>query len=767
MVELEAGRSIIEDMRRLRPRPFTNIHHSFREAFEKQIPQLPSGRQGRARLLLQMLEFFLQVTNRNLTLNNKNNESCDLTINLFVAAINSKKFFNFSDQTARNYSNLFSEIIHSISRENPSTLLPNSQKIAKDKQSLSVHLASHLDKIPLNEEKVRLWRSWFAYNKKGARINLDLYGVFLRLGQTSTEVLYKIAANYAKERGASRIPCFRELCSFIEITNIKISASYLQDSFGARQFLNAFFLFYNNEKINNAAIMSKKKNWNNLFVLFVNDFLILGGWIAKPFGKIPQYNMNGRHLDPGPSVQKIKSIEQNQKTYDFGLITPIPACINSSIHIDLLYRQASAELETIRAWANGMIEEIWARYKNYTYSVEFSLSDLTGKRQVHEPHRNSHPAWDIKYFISPIKFREYRTILTRTNLNALHPYVVGLPILPTPYTLLPFMAALVIKNPWITSSIIEGFELFNEKGQLVGLTIIDGKFILRGQKERKGPQNAIVKNEASAETAEIVRKLISITEIYRKYLKVRNNDDWRYLFLKAKNHSRPTRTTRIVSVRKNAEARKNFETDLMRHGNIAGEVAKNLAQRFSPQKLRKQSALVSYLETRNLCATSALLGHLNYNPDLINRYIPQAIIDFFRVHDIVAFQECIVVQAMLVSPHFEAATGLKSSQEISAFLAANCNIDFSRLNFNRENTDTPKGQLLITVSPEAVDTFALMIRKNNNNKNKEPSGIISYWVDFGRKLFSVILENKNKNPELFELITNAQNLAGETSQGQS
>lgn len=288
--------------------------------------------------------------------------------------------------------------------------------------------------------------------------------------------------------------------------------------------------------------------------------------------------------------------------------------------------------------------------------------------------------------------------------------------LPTSATLGALCTLLVLEHPKLTPSALESWELFDKNGQMTGYKQVGGSYVIVVYKSRKGApkaQQEIILNEYSQS---IVKTLISHTELARQYLKANPSTDeyqenaWRYMLIKADLY-KASWCFRFGSNINTVSMNNTYRQWVYNHSSSMNENDKLLLSKsVGLRSARKLRAIRTYIKTHSLLEVAEVLGHETVNVDLLNKYLPSALMDFFNTRWIRQFQNSLIYIAMQESDYLFEAVDIKP-ENLDEFLQNHGINDIPKL-FGKFKND-------VTLSPaekegpqEKFDEVTLTITKN-------------------------------------------------------
>jgi hypothetical protein len=288
--------------------------------------------------------------------------------------------------------------------------------------------------------------------------------------------------------------------------------------------------------------------------------------------------------------------------------------------------------------------------------------------------------------------------------------------LPTTSTLGALCTLLVLEHPQLTPSALQNWELFDKKGQMTGYKQVSGSYVIVVYKNRKGAlkaQQDIVLNEYSQS---IVKTLISHTELARHYLKANPSTDeyqenaWRHMLIRADlnkaswcgNFADNIRATFMNFA---------YRQWVYNHSSSMNEYDKLLLSKsVGLRSCRKVRAIRTYIKTHSLREVAEVLGHETVNVDLLNKYLPSALMNFFNARWIRQFQNALIYIAMQESDYLFEAVDIKP-ENLDEFLQNHGIHDIPKL-FGKFKNDATLSLVEEEEPRERFDEVTLTITKN-------------------------------------------------------
>lgn len=351
--------------------------------------------------------------------------------------------------------------------------------------------------------------------------------------------------------------------------------------------------------------------------------------------------------------------------------------------------------------------------------------------------------------------------LTRLYPKPLHltAFELGLPVTGT---LLPHCVLLIASHPIITPSFLENFELFDKHAHRTGLVRGDRCYLLNGTKSRNGPRKGQQIIPLNDETARIVLQIIVLTNPLRKYLRDRGDDSWRYLLLSCKSgFGYPTRIRNISTDTSDNHRLVSLANSLGNTCDLPYENCLEYVRRFSLSALRASAGVLIYLETRDARRMAEALGHSEYSPALLARYLPEPVLAFFQERWIRIFQSGIIVEALKDSKYLLEASSFSSMAQLDEFLKSHALkslskhlIESASPTSGYSDEKSSANEVVIGVSTGILTTL-LSVRDAVFRAKSQPSGMAIYWAGIATYVADYIGSDSCKREDLKSYLTTA------------
>lgn len=536
-------------------------------------------------------------------------------------------------------------------------------------------LADEFESKQFSDQRLWTLRGWWIKGKGGHTANLPLYRMFVRFGRKFTQRFHDACAAHWQGRVISSAAALRLLPDFLADRKDVTEACLLDRKYCALLWRD-FLIHFSQQSYDGGDGMRAStiiNHWNSAFVPLVRDALVPSGLFGAPLGGYP----NPRGTDSSGILSNV--VLEDGVQVKTKLLTRVPLHLSDAQAAQTLFVDIRRDVELIREWADAEVKIANARLiardelasKGVPRVVQEIGTNTGGHKfiasKANPDHlRNAAATLKTYGYVSPgQKGREIRLLYPKPlDETARH---LGLPVVDS---LIPFLTILVAEHPAITSSYLENLELYNRAGVRIGLVKTDGGHYLVGDKPRRGPNDAEQQIRLSDAALAALEGLLNLTELIREYMRTQGDDDWRYLLLTCgKGFGRPHRVLRVAQLTSYSERVRSISAGLMRHCGLSLSRANDLAQRFSLSRLRASAGTLVYLSTQSVQKMSEALGHKNYDPDLLSRYLPSALEEFFRERWIRIFQNGILAEALKNSPYLLQSTDFESAEELSEFLS--------------------------------------------------------------------------------------------------
>jgi len=676
----------------------------------------------------------------------------------YLGAINSQKFIDASDSWRHRHSKSFAVLLDSL-RGNGFSVPPLRFESSTNGVSESIApFVEFFDDLELDAERVWLWQGWWSTNRdQRRRTRFPLYPIYQRLGRQFTESLYQACNSWATSRNGSQIPILRPLAEYVALQPDPFTAKDLLDPAYIEDFWHKFVAYFISSRHEMGNELSTSLSvWNAQATKFISECLVQSGLFAKPaqMPALPNKTKTG-------SQTKILK-QENGIDAKGRLVTLIPLQCSDDQALQLLLKDIRDEIRIIEQWAES-------EFKRFSESVDNreSLAKQGLVRKIQKIGANSNGHKQLVASNNPLALANAAATFQHFGYQTHNEIDIGL-LFPKPLpetalslgipisgSLLSHLTLLVLDHPIITSSFLEKLELYNKHGNMHCLQELDGITKLIGVKDRAGPANSEQQVTLTPRGVEVIRRIIQATQPLRDYLKARDDDNWRFLLLSSgKSFGQPAPVKNISGITINPTTRNKTIASFQRLG-LERSRAESLAQRFTIATLRASVGVRVYLDTGSVQAMSEALGHSEFNPRLLDHYLPLQIQRFFRDRWIRIFQTSIIVEALKGSDLVLEASGISSIQELDEFLS---NHSFKRLDplTRAESTDS-KREVALSVSTGTL-SLLLGLREAVKKATRPVCGRALYWSRVADKLIEYIASPESGREDLRKMASSARDV---------
>lgn len=681
----------------------------------------------------------------------------------FIGAIWSERFVGIAADMRKLYTNVF---ICALKTINPFAQDPESGWANKQLTEAANSFVRAFESRQFDEERIWLLCGWWITNKNGIRSHLPLHPLYERMGRSFTQRFYEVCASHTRGRVLGQLVAVPSLIKFISARK-DISEELLHDRTYMARFWRDFLIDFSQTSYRNGQGLKPStiiSGWNNQFIPLVRDAMVPAGLFASPLGGYP----NPRSKSTFGQITNVST--ENGVQVKTNLLTRIPLHLSDAEAVHTLFIRIRKDVNLITKWAE---EEI--RLTNAYIERRKLLEDIGTPRTIQPIGTNSD---GHKYIASPtnpnaianaaatLKMYGYTPRGSKSlDIRLLYPTPLedtarelGLPVTGS---IIPYLTILVAEHPAITTSFLENFQLYNAAGVRIGLARTDGGHYLIGDKPRRGSTDAEQHIHLSERALKAIEGLLELTEPVRTFMRTAGDDDWRYLLLSSgKGFGKPYRIKKLAPQMCFKERIRDIGAGIEKHCNLPPEEAISLARRFSLGRLRTSAATLVYLETQSVRKMADSLGHKYFEPDLLSRYLPPAIQEFFQERWIRIFQNGILSEALKDSAYLLESTDFTTEAELNEFLSQHA------LKLLPENSDAPathnKNKEIAFGLDAGVFAVLLSIDRAVSNalmQNIEPSTQAQHWAKVTQALVAYITTNGSDRVDIVEQLNIARERA--------
>ena len=671
--------------------------------------------------IINLLDCYLGLTGQSLTYLSLSKNATNNLFAGFIGALSSKNFVGASKITRGFYVAGFSKALKVMSVD-----VPNLTSGFDLNVCLSLWREIRID--PVQRE---YYQGWCIAGKSGKqKANLRLAWAWWAFGPKPVKAIHTAATAFAARHETKScnnyVPVFHDLLVFMESNFPDITKANLSDSGFTTNLVEGFCRGFFEQKVErNNCLETTIKRWNDALP-FLEATLLDSGVFAKPYRNLPYIEPRRKTgAESKISVKKDGSLVKDK------LIVEVPLNLTDDEVIELLFKKIDWDMRLILDWAHREANSIVRRFEENDGEFDHMDFDLD----------------------STLIKAKYRTTYRRQARTGDIAYRLGLP---TSYSLEPFIYLLIKEHPEITESFLLSLKLYDKHGKLVGIETTDALTCLVGYKRRRGGDKALQRVALSEKAIIFVDQVLKLTEPLRKYLKAKNDSNYKYLLLSCRTgfcYPAPLSESLHITSRAAFEARLN---QFDRCGGSDQKMAVvELVKRLTPTRFRATVGLQVFLDTGSAKAMSEALGHAKYKPDLLSHYLPEPILAFFQSRWIRIFQKGIVCEAMKDSPQLLRASNFKSMDDLDRFLVNHA------LNLPDDPDEPDEKQssnvrdVCISVDENILSALLSLESAVSAADQQLVSAKAKYWSKF-TSLIQVEIEKNTYDPDMTFALQNAR-----------
>lgn len=612
--------------------------------------------------------------------------------------------------------------------------------------------------LDLDPEAVWLWNGWGGSSKHGDGVSFPLYSFYERLGRSFTERLNVTLQGFVSGRTRNYLKGLSSFARFVAEYPGPISPLHFEDPYWTGIFFNDFAHYYFkrvNERGKNIRYAARA--WTSQFLPAV-EAMVESRLIAAPE---PPIGVPRGGVVVGGRETRITQTACGMEVKS-SCLTPIPLSLSDGAAKELLFRDLIDDFAAVVTWAEVEVDALWKRYRAGVEAAKtgnirqpFSIGQGGSLISMTDPGNPDAFANCAATFwangidssrVANAVYGKYGLVNIARDLG-----------LPTPDSFLPHAALIVSNHCEVTTRFLSRLELFDKDGKRVGFQELDGGSYLVGYKPRKGDVLAEQRVLLNSRTEAVIRQVIELTAPLRKYLRDRNDDRWRFLFLAVSSIKAMPGLPSFDNLCSKPERYgvNGLDDSLTTCARMSKDQAVLLARNFSLRALRASSALVVYINTGSSLKMSEALGHTHYSPKLLDHYLPEPIQRFFKERWIRIFQTGLVCEAMKDSPLLIEAAGFQSMQQLDDFLNEHALRDIPKLN-QPTGSQQPQRTAEIAIDVgEQMLTLLLSVSRAVASNAAVSNGRAVYWAEIGARV-AKYLRTLTDRPDLLASLEAAE-----------
>lgn len=605
----------------------------------------------------------------------------------------------------------------------------------------------NLLKGQIDKDLLIYWSGWPVVSRKNREAYLELACLYHTHGKKFTVEFFEQWRAYFAKRAGINMALVNQFSRFLSKNFTKWPAETFRNPTQIYQcfhdFMRDYFIRGHQAGL---ELNSRIAKWNTFVRAIEEAFFQPGVW-PEPLGRclpILQKKLVPRNRT------KVSKNEDGIDVYT-KLLTEVPLQVSDEKAIEILFNQIHKDLHIVEKWARAEARDLRRRQlrrKALAKSGKPIIAGAGGKSIEELGFSNVCATFESFGFYADNKNRllaQYGGGTPRKEIA----HALGIPVI---YSLFPFMCLLVIDNPKITTVFLVELDLYNERGQLSGFVKTDAGYQLTGYKDRRKKHLSEQKLLLSPRSAALVRQVAQITQPLRDYLKNRNDDKWRKLFLTSGNgFSHPRAGVipewKLAKFKQHAVFPK-LASQFAPHTDLVGNELKQFLCRVTLASIRASRGVQIYLRTQSVHAMADALGHAKYKHDLLSHYLPGNILSFFQSRWIRIFQKALICEALKDSPFLLHATEFSSMHELHEFLNNHALKNVPSILSNPQPaevpTETNSDQILISIDVGVLTALLSLNRAVQKSRFPERiSGLAKYWSDLSSLIEKEIVDGSD------------------------
>lgn len=549
--------------------------------------------------------------------------------------------------------------------------LDTSNLLRSDKDEIN-KLIEGYKSYPIDLERKRYYEGWTVISQDGFTRRYQLQKIYDAYGKEFALEVHRFIEKYALTRIDTTLRSsleqiiflFNEFISLVDsVEELKYNLNHGNSYYFM---LNVYHHFFAKRIVNGGLPHSAIKDWSRMMAQYTSCF-IEGGLFEAPLYPfvIPKFKKPKEDNKAFPSGGSFTKEEQEQ------LYGDIPLYIKDEEVITKLQTRLENEFNHIRQALDKYVYSYISNYKRVeSLSGNVRLQPL-GFRIAEKGGVNcglNHPAntlatlkhYGIGQCFKPVvnihgntvdnrKFSDYILGLTNRTEAFNQLYRVNKDFIISVYVLL------VLEHPSITPSWFKTWELYDKNGNMTGYKQVGNHWIISSFKKRKGATQAQQDVVLTNYSKYLVDMLIEMTSFERDCLKAIGDNNWRsiHLYASVRKVNVLTRLSGIILANIETQGLSDLKRVLSQaqynengHAYLCESEIHALISVFSLRNIRKKKGIYTYLETRSIQEVSKKLGHKQVNLEVLEAYLPQALLNFFNDRWVRIFQNSLMFEAM-------------------------------------------------------------------------------------------------------------------------
>lgn len=637
--------------------------------------------------------------------------------------------------------------------------LDTKELLSLDSNKINLHIKTYKSH-PIDLERKRYYEGWYVTSQNGIRRRYQLQKIYDAYGKEFALEIHSFIENYAIKKIDSSLRSTLELLIILfsefalVIDNVEELKFSLNHGNSYYFMLNIYHRFFAKRIANGGQAHAAIKDWSRMVEKYMNCFVDTG-LFEEPLYPIvvPKFKKPKEDNKALPSGGSFTKEEQEQ------LYGGIPLYIKDEEAVTKIQMRLENEFSHIKQALDNYVDSYILNYKKLESQIGNVRTQPQGLRMAEKDGvkcgigYSANTLATLKHYGIDQCFNSVIDINGNiTNQRKFTDYILGINKKREAFNelyrvnknfIIAIYALLVLENPAITPSWFEAWELYDKHGNLIGYKQVGNHWIISSFKKRKGTTQAQQDIVLTNRSKYLVETLIDMTSFERNCLKAMSDDNWRFAPLYAS-------TTKINIVSNLSGAMfNNVETSgLSDLKKVFSEVQYNengqaylsideinaLTSVFSLRNIRKKKGIHTYLVTRSIQEVSNKLGHKQVNLEVLEAYLPQALLNFFNDRWVRIFQNSLMFEAMKDSDLLNEAFDFKI-ENLEQFLENHRMRNFPAHMMEVESTKTKEEEeeikkkldvLVFMISPSILQML-IAIRTIVEEYNETIPESVKYW----------------------------------------
>jgi len=637
--------------------------------------------------------------------------------------------------------------------------LDTKELLSLDSNKINLHIKTYKSH-PIDLERKRYYEGWYVTSQNGIRRRYQLQKIYDAYGKEFALEIHSFIENYAIKKIDSSLRSTLELLIILfsefalVIDNVEELKFSLNHGNSYYFMLNIYHRFFAKRIANGGQAHAAIKDWSRMVEKYMNCFVDTG-LFEEPLYPIvvPKFKKPKEDNKALPSGGSFTKEEQEQ------LYGGIPLYIKDEEAVTKIQMRLENEFSHIKQALDNYVDSYILNYKKLESQIGNVRTQPQGLRMAEKDGvkcgigYSANTLATLKHYGIDQCFNSVIDINGNiTNQRKFTDYILGINKKREAFNelyrvnknfIIAIYALLVLENPAITPSWFEAWELYDKHGNLIGYKQVGNHWIISSFKKRKGTTQAQQDIVLTNRSKYLVETFIDMTSFERNCLKAMSDDNWRFAPLYAS-------TTKINIVSNLSGAMfNNVETSgLSDLKKVFSEVQYNengqaylsideinaLTSVFSLRNIRKKKGIHTYLVTRSIQEVSNKLGHKQVNLEVLEAYLPQALLNFFNDRWVRIFQNSLMFEAMKDSDLLNEAFDFKI-ENLEQFLENHRMRNFPAHMMEVESTKTKEEEeeikkkldvLVFMISPSILQML-IAIRTIVEEYNETIPESVKYW----------------------------------------